>query len=194
MSVPSANTRASRNAEQAARDADQRFLRERPRHGHGVEAHYTRGGWPSKDAAEEGDPRWTASRVDLVFGFELGAPCPRRRSTRAPTRRSSFARDFVAAWDKVMNLDRFDSASDCVADGPERDRLDFRESRPRAARSRVRRPVHRDHPCGRQGSARRRSPAGHHRPPACSLPAYRGPACWPWSCWCWASRRCRRCW
>ena len=33
-----------------------------------------------------------------------------RRSTRARTRKAKFVRDFVAAWDKVMNLDRFDLA------------------------------------------------------------------------------------
>ena len=35
---------------------------------------------------------------------------PSRRSTRPTTRSEKFVRDFVAAWDKVMNLDRFDLA------------------------------------------------------------------------------------
>ena len=39
---------------------------------------------------------------------ELRSCAPSPRSTRATTRKEKFVRDFVAAWDKVMNLDRFD--------------------------------------------------------------------------------------
>jgi catalase-peroxidase len=51
--------------------------------------------------------RWTGSRADLVFGSnsELRAVAEVYASDDA---REKFARDFVAAWDKVMNLDRFD--------------------------------------------------------------------------------------
>src|SRR4051794_5191741 len=54
-----------------------------------------------------GDPRWTASRVDLVFGSnsELRALAEVYACADSGEK---FARDFVAAWDKVMNLDRFD--------------------------------------------------------------------------------------
>jgi catalase-peroxidase len=54
-----------------------------------------------------GDARWTASRVDLVFGSnsELRALAEVYASDDA---KEKFVRDFVAAWDKVMNLDRFD--------------------------------------------------------------------------------------
>jgi catalase-peroxidase len=54
-----------------------------------------------------GEPKWTGSRVDLVFGSnsELRALAEVYASDDA---REKFARDFVAAWDKVMNLDRFD--------------------------------------------------------------------------------------
>ena len=38
----------------------------------------------------------------------LAAPCPRRGLRDATTRSETFVRDFVAAWDKVMSLDRFD--------------------------------------------------------------------------------------
>jgi catalase-peroxidase len=50
---------------------------------------------------------WTGSRVDLVFGSnsELRAVAEVYASDDAGEK---FARDFVAAWDKVMNLDRFD--------------------------------------------------------------------------------------
>ena len=52
-----------------------------------------------------GEVRWTAGRVDLVFGSnsELRAVAEVYASDDA---REKFVRDFVAAWDKVMNLDR----------------------------------------------------------------------------------------
>jgi catalase-peroxidase len=55
------------------------------------------------------DPRWSASRVDLVFGSnsELRALAEVYACDDA---KEKFVRDFVAAWDKVMNLDRFDTA------------------------------------------------------------------------------------
>jgi len=54
-----------------------------------------------------GEVKWTGSRVDLVFGSnsELRALAEVYASDDA---REKFVRDFVAAWDKVMNLDRFD--------------------------------------------------------------------------------------
>jgi catalase-peroxidase len=54
-----------------------------------------------------GDLKWTGSRVDLVFGSnsELRALAEVYASDDA---KEKFAEDFVAAWDKVMNLDRFD--------------------------------------------------------------------------------------
>jgi catalase-peroxidase len=55
----------------------------------------------------EGNPKWTGSRVDLVFGSnsELRALAEVYASEDAGDK---FVTDFVAAWDKVMNLDRFD--------------------------------------------------------------------------------------
>ena len=57
----------------------------------------------------EGRRKWTASRVDLVFGSnsELRALAEVYACDDA---QEKFVRDFVAAWDKVMNLDRFDLA------------------------------------------------------------------------------------
>jgi catalase-peroxidase len=54
-----------------------------------------------------GAPRWTATRVDLVFGSnsQLRALAEVYASADA---REKFVRDFVAAWSKVMHLDRFD--------------------------------------------------------------------------------------
>ena len=54
-----------------------------------------------------GKVTWTGTRVDLVFGSnsELRALAEVYASDDA---REKFVRDFVAAWDKVMNLDRYD--------------------------------------------------------------------------------------
>ncbi|WP_256010417.1 catalase/peroxidase HPI [Desertivirga xinjiangensis] len=56
-----------------------------------------------------GVARWTATRADLVFGSnaELRAIAEVYASADA---REEFVKDFVAAWNKVMNLDRFDLA------------------------------------------------------------------------------------
>ncbi len=56
-----------------------------------------------------GDVKWTATAVDLVFGAnsQLRAIA---EVYAADDGEEKFVRDFVAAWDKVMNLDRFDLA------------------------------------------------------------------------------------
>jgi catalase-peroxidase len=56
-----------------------------------------------------GQPKWTATRADLVFGSnaELRAIAEVYGSADA---NEKFVNDFVAAWNKVMNLDRFDLA------------------------------------------------------------------------------------
>lgn len=71
--------------------------------------------WKAKDANKEvyegsdranGALKWTATRADLVFGSnaELRAIAEVYASTDA---REKFVKDFAAAWNKVMNLDRF---------------------------------------------------------------------------------------
>jgi len=54
-----------------------------------------------------GEKKWTGTRVDLVFGSnsQLRALAEAYGSSDA---QEKFVRDFVAAWTKVMNLDRFD--------------------------------------------------------------------------------------
>ncbi len=54
-----------------------------------------------------GDLKWTATRVDLIFGSnsELRALAEVYACSDSGEK---FLKDFVAAWDKVMNLDRFD--------------------------------------------------------------------------------------
>ncbi len=56
-----------------------------------------------------GEAKWTATRVDLIFGSnsQLRALAEVYASADA---REKFVQDFVAAWTKVMNLDRFDLA------------------------------------------------------------------------------------
>jgi catalase-peroxidase len=56
-----------------------------------------------------GELKWTATRLDLIFGSnsQLRALAEVYGSKDS---RDKFLRDFVAAWNKVMNLDRFDLA------------------------------------------------------------------------------------
>jgi len=74
--------------------------------------------WQATAEAEEtfegrdratGELKWTGSRFDLVFGSnsQLRALAEVYASDDS---QQKFVRDFVAAWDKVMNLDRFDLA------------------------------------------------------------------------------------
>ena len=70
---------------------------------------------PKSEAAEEFDGfirgtnevKWSASRADLIFGSnsELRAICEVYASNNA---NEKFITDFASAWNKVMNLDRFD--------------------------------------------------------------------------------------
>jgi catalase-peroxidase len=54
-----------------------------------------------------GELKWTATAVDLVFGSnsQLRALA---EVYACDDSKAKFVRDFVAAWNKVMNLDRFD--------------------------------------------------------------------------------------
>jgi catalase-peroxidase len=56
-----------------------------------------------------GAPKWTASRVDLIFGSNSQLRALAEVYATAESQ-EKFARDFAAAWSKVMNLDRFDLA------------------------------------------------------------------------------------
>ena len=56
-----------------------------------------------------GELKWTGTRVDLIFGShsQLRALAEVYACSDA---KEAFVKDFVAAWTKVMNLDRFDLA------------------------------------------------------------------------------------
>lgn len=68
---------------------------------------------------KSGEKKWTGSRVDLIFGSH-----PELRALSevyaSGTGKERLIKDFVAAWDKVMNLDRFDIAKQA---DPQRARL-----------------------------------------------------------------------
>jgi len=61
-----------------------------------------------RDAAT-GEVTWTGSRADLVFGSNSGLRAL-AEVYASDDAKEKFVHDFVAAWDKVMNLDRFDLA------------------------------------------------------------------------------------
>ncbi len=101
---------AARRLHQAPGDAHQRLLRQ-PDSDMGTK-------WTPTSKAEDlfegrdrasGELKWTATRVDLVFGSnsQLRALAEVYACDDA---QAKFVHDFVAAWGKVMNLDRFDLA------------------------------------------------------------------------------------
>jgi catalase-peroxidase len=74
--------------------------------------------WKATDDSEQtfegtdratGQVKWTGTRIDLIFGShaELRSYAEVYGSSDS---QAKFVNDFVAAWDKVMNLDRFDLA------------------------------------------------------------------------------------
>ena len=53
--------------------------------------------------------KWTGTRVDLIFGSQSQLRALAEVYACADSK-GKFVKDFVAAWTKVMNLDRFDLA------------------------------------------------------------------------------------
>jgi hypothetical protein len=68
--------------------------------------------------------KWTGTDVDLVFGYNSQLRALAEVYAQDDSK-EKFARDFVAAWDKVMNNDRFDLG---------RQRVDVGGEEPRSAR------------------------------------------------------------
>jgi catalase-peroxidase len=58
---------------------------------------------------DAGNLKWTATEVDLIFGSN-SVLRGLAEVYAADDARGKFVTDFVAAWTKVMNLDRFDIA------------------------------------------------------------------------------------
>jgi catalase-peroxidase len=71
---------------------------------------------PTADGVYEGrdrktnEPKWTATRVDLIFGSHSQLRAFAEVYACADSK-EKFVQDFVAAWNKVMNADRFDLAA-----------------------------------------------------------------------------------
>ena len=74
--------------------------------------------WKATSAAEDvfegrdratGEPKWTGTRVDLIFGSNSQLRALAEVYACGDSQKK-FVRDFVAAWNKVMNADRFDLA------------------------------------------------------------------------------------
>jgi catalase-peroxidase len=68
---------------------------------------WAKGGVYEGLSRETGEVKWTGTAVDLLFGSnsQLRAIA---EVYAADDAREKFVKDFVAAWDKVMSLDRFD--------------------------------------------------------------------------------------
>jgi len=58
---------------------------------------------------ESGDPKWTGTRVDLIFGSNSQLRALAEVYAQEDSKKK-FVSDFVAAWTKVMDADRFDLA------------------------------------------------------------------------------------
>jgi catalase-peroxidase len=56
---------------------------------------------------ETGETKWTATRVDLIFGSNSQLRAIAEVYASADSK-ETFVKDFIAAWNKVMNLDRYD--------------------------------------------------------------------------------------
>jgi catalase-peroxidase len=57
-----------------------------------------------------GEVKWTGTRVDLIFGSQSQLRAL-AEAYACDDAKETFVKDFVAAWNKVMNLDRYDVAS-----------------------------------------------------------------------------------
>ncbi len=98
----------ARRLHQAAGEADERLLRQPARHEHGVAARLATIVYEGRDRKTKA-VKWTGTRVDLIFGShsQLRAFAEVYGCSDS---KEKFVKDFVAAWTKVMNADRFDVA------------------------------------------------------------------------------------
>ena len=92
----------ARRLHQAARDADQRLLRQPARHGHAVAAPAGADGVYEGRDRKTNAVKWTGTRVDLIFGSHSQLRAFAEVYACADSK-EKFVKDFVAAWTKVMN-------------------------------------------------------------------------------------------
>ena len=94
-------------AHRQARRADQRLLRQPVRHVHKwAPSSADDGTYIGTDRAT-GAQKWTGSRVDLIFASNSQLRALAEVYAEDDSK-EKFVKDFVAAWTKVMNADRFD--------------------------------------------------------------------------------------
>ena len=70
---------------------------------------WTKSGDMFEGRDDAGNVKWTATEVDLIFGSNSVLRAL-SEVYAADDAKGKFVADFVAAWTKVMNLDRFDIA------------------------------------------------------------------------------------
>ena len=99
----------ARRLHQAARDADERLLRQPARHEHAMAAVAGSDGVYEGRDRKTNEVKWTGTRVDLIFGSHSQLRAFAEVYACADSK-EKFVKDFVAAWTKVMNADRFDLA------------------------------------------------------------------------------------
>ena len=108
--TPTHGQAPARRLHRPARDADQRLLREPARHGHGVEDVGLVGERVRRSRSRDGRGQVDRHRRRPRLRFELRSSAALSEVYGCDDAKEKFVRDFVAAWDKVMNLDRFDLA------------------------------------------------------------------------------------
>ena len=102
-------SRASRRVHQTAGDAHQRFLREPARHEHPVEAGLERSRRVRRPRLQDRRTQVEGHASRSRLWFQLHPPRLAEVYGSADGEKK-FVHDFVGAWNKVMNLDRFDLA------------------------------------------------------------------------------------
>ena len=86
--------------------ADERLLRQPARHEHEWQPAGADGVYEGRDRKTNA-VKWTGTRVDLIFGSHSQLRAFAEVYACADSK-EKFVKDFVAAWTKVMNADRFD--------------------------------------------------------------------------------------
>jgi catalase-peroxidase len=102
-SAPTTAARKARRVHRPRRRADQRLLRQPDRHGLHLETDRR----ATTSRPQDRRVKWTATRVDLVFGSNSILRAYAEVYAQDDNK-EKFVLDFVAAWTKVMNADRFD--------------------------------------------------------------------------------------